>query len=185
MKQYVGNAMGYASQQTPPPDPAAPNSLSEWGQCYVYRLNEYVGRTPLPDPDMMQRWEQEWSKTKPDEVVIRELGKLMHTTQAAQCRERSIMLHILLAQFGIPSRVIHVPGHAWVVCDDSKGVLVLGLDPARRMILRKAANEDPLQNMNPAECTWFIVVRPRLCQRFFSNPGFDWKAVPLPAVKFQ
>lgn len=176
LHQYVGNAMGYAMQKTPAPAPDDANSKIEWGQHYVYMLNRYIGLTPLPDEDMAQRWEQEWTGSVPGQTVTCELGYLMCVKNVAKCRERSIMLHILLAQFGIPTRVIHTPGHAWVVCDDKDGNTVLGLDPGHRIVLRRAAGEDPLQNH--ADQEWFGIVKPRRCKRFFSDPNFIWTLVP-------
>ncbi|MCC8061870.1 MAG: lasso peptide biosynthesis protein [Rikenellaceae bacterium] len=171
---YAQKAFELARKHAPMPEGLDMQKIQEWGALYVYLLNAYVGRMPVADAAMDTRWGQAWSNSSC------ELGEMMATTQAAKCRERSIMLHILLAEFGIPSRVMLSPGHAWVVCDDKDKKPVLGLDPAHSVVLRTAAGEDPLQGNAPTTCEWFTVAKPIKLKPFLGFPDFDW-ITPVPA----
>lgn len=171
---YARKAFEFARKHAPMPESLDMQKIQEWGALYVYLLNAYVCRMPSADAAMDTRWGQAWSNSSC------ELGEMMVTTRAAKCRERSIMLHILLAEFGVPSRVIHTSSHAWVVCYDSQETPVLGLDAGRKVILRRAAGEDPLQGIDPTTCEWFTVAKPIKLKPFLGFPDFDW-ITPVPA----
>lgn len=135
-----------------PPDFSVGQPLKPFtGRQVLKELFRYVSENPGSTPAVHSNWVAAW-KSSPQK-----LGHLL-SIQAAQCRERALALHILLAEFGIPTVVAHAPGHAWVVHCAPDGTPLLGLDPA----CDKIDFEDPLfsKKFSVSDLQWCTVVAP-------------------------
>lgn len=111
------------------------------------------------------------------------LGELL-TNNLFMCRERSMMLHILLAEYGFSSNIIYgrkpnylskeMDSHEWVACEittPTNELLNFVLDPSYGNLRRGNYNEnyDYMYDI-----MWLSAVNPRQRNHFFKGPShFD------------
>ena len=176
LEPIIGAALVSAGLQ---PDFPADGAWSrEQGQTAVQTLLLHVAQNPAPTPAMKVRWDNAWQ----NDCL---LSTLLLETSAAMCRERAIVMHILLAVLGIPTRVIrasdaHHNGHSWVVYDDlATGRPELGFDPAHRAIYRASVDDDPMLGaVYPRHVQWFRIVEPEVRNAALLDRNPDWVCLP-------